>query len=137
MVSTGRYSGTATMRQTLYAIPVLKNIHYRWREMHEKLEIIHEHNKPYGVRDSTGFLFFFPQVTKYTGQEARYRQEIFEQFELADYLLESLKNRATGIVEAKPEQHTTAAGTPLLSPEPHLGPREPMHGDALVEFVDE
>lgn len=34
-------------------------------------------------------------------------------------------------------QPPTAAGTPLLSPEPHLGPREPTHGDAFVEFVDE
>jgi len=31
----------------------------------------------------------------------------------------------------------TNAGAPLLEPEPHLGPREPIRGDAFVEFVDE
>lgn len=39
--------------------------------------------------------------------------------------------------EEKQAHRPIAAGTPLLSPEPHLGPREPMHGDAFVEFVDE
>ena len=76
--------------------------------MHKNLEIVHKNNKPYGIRDSGGFLFFFPHICKYTGQEKRYRDEIFEQFELADYLLASLKERATEIVEAKPEQPTTA-----------------------------
>ena len=75
--------------------------------MHKKLEIIYDKNKPFGIRDSGGFLFFFPCICKYTGQEQRYRQEIFEQFELADYLLTSLKERATEIVEAKSEQPTT------------------------------
>ena len=56
-----------------------------------KIEIIYKHNKPYGIRDASGFLFFFTDVNKYTGQEKRYRQEIEQQFRLADYLLDALK----------------------------------------------
>ena len=58
----------------------------------EGLKIIYKHGKPYGIRDLTGFLFFFKDVTKYSGQEERYRQEIEGQYKLADYLLNSLKN---------------------------------------------
>jgi len=59
------------------------------------LEIIYKNNKPYGIRDEGGFLFFFTKITKHTGQEERYRQEIEEQFELADFLLETLKEKET------------------------------------------
>jgi len=55
-------------------------------------QIIYKQNKPYGIRDENGFLFFFAGIMKYTGQEERYRQEVEEQYELADYLLKSLKN---------------------------------------------
>lgn len=57
---------------------------------HEEAEIIYKQNKPYGIRDKTGFLFFFAEVEKYGGQEERYRQEIGQQFRLADRLLKSL-----------------------------------------------
>jgi hypothetical protein len=56
-----------------------------------KIEIIYKHNKPYGIRDKGGFLFFFTEVNKYSGQEERYRQEIEQQSNLADYLLDALK----------------------------------------------
>ena len=56
-----------------------------------EIKIIYKHNKPYGIRDSGGFLFFFTGVDKYSGQEERYREEIEQQFRLADYLLEALK----------------------------------------------
>jgi len=77
----------------LYAIKPAKNI-LKAALMHVKLEVIHKFNKPYGIRDSSGFLFFFPQITKYHGQEERYRDEIFEQFKLADFLLCALRGRA-------------------------------------------
>lgn len=32
-------------------------------------KIIYRNNKPYGIRDDIGFLFFFSKITKYTGQE--------------------------------------------------------------------
>ena len=38
-------------------------------------EIIYKHNKPYGIRDKNGFLFFFTEISKYTKQEQRYRKE--------------------------------------------------------------
>jgi hypothetical protein len=61
--------------------------------MHNKLQIIYKHNKPYGIRDENGFLFFFADVSKYPNQEERYRQEVLAQFALADYLLASLQAR--------------------------------------------
>lgn len=59
--------------------------------MREKLEIIYENNKPHGIRDRGGYLFFFTKISKYEGQEQRYREEIEEQFKLADCLLNALK----------------------------------------------
>lgn len=59
----------------------------------KELQIIYEYNKPHGIRDETGFLLFFVDIHKYSNQEERYRKEIVEQYKLADYLLECLKNR--------------------------------------------
>ena len=56
-----------------------------------ELQIIYKNNKPYGIRDSTGFLFFFTNISKYSGQEERYRQEIDRQYKLADFLLKALE----------------------------------------------
>jgi hypothetical protein len=67
--------------------------------MHKKLQIVYKNNKPYGIRDDTGFLFFFSTIQKYSGQEERYRQEVEEQYQLADYLLASLRARANTSVE--------------------------------------
>ncbi len=53
----------------------------------DKLRIIYKNHKPYGIRDAGGFLFFFTKIDKYTGQESRYRQEIEQQYKLADHLL--------------------------------------------------
>ena len=61
--------------------------------MHNKLQITYENNKPSGIRDEHGYLFFFTKVSKYPGQEERYRKELEEQFALADYLLAALKKR--------------------------------------------
>lgn len=55
------------------------------------LKKIYKHNKPYGIRDSSGFLLFFTDITKYQGQEERYRLEVEQQYKLADYLLLALK----------------------------------------------
>jgi len=58
------------------------------------MKIKSKNNKPYGIRDEGGFLFFFSKVSKFNGQEERYRKEVEEQYELADYLLSSLKQRS-------------------------------------------
>jgi len=55
------------------------------------LKIIYKNNKPHGIRDENGYLFFFPVIFKYANQEERYRKEIQEQFDLADFLLRALK----------------------------------------------
>lgn len=57
-----------------------------------ELQIIYKNNKPYGIRDKGGMLFFFIKINKYTGQEERYRQEVEQQYRLADYLLDMLKS---------------------------------------------
>jgi hypothetical protein len=57
----------------------------------KQLQIIYKNNKPQGIRNETGFLLFFTQISKYPGQEERYRQEVEEQFKMADYLKNQLK----------------------------------------------
>jgi len=58
----------------------------------QDVKIIYKHNKPYGIRDKGGFLFFFSGINKYQNQEERYREEIEERFKLADYLKSKLEN---------------------------------------------
>lgn len=57
-----------------------------------KIQVIFHNNKPHGIRDSGGFLLFFSNITKYPGQEERYRREIEEQFALSDYLKKCLED---------------------------------------------
>ena len=63
------------------------------------LKIIYKNNKPYGIRDENGYLFFFSEISKFPNQEERYRQEVQEQYKLADYLLTSLLARVTDEVK--------------------------------------
>ena len=51
-----------------------------------KAKIIYKNNKPYGIRDDGGYLFFFSKISKFTNQEERYRREIEQQYRLADFL---------------------------------------------------
>lgn len=57
-------------------------------------QIIYQNGRPHGIRDDTGFLFFFAVIVKYPGQEDRYRQEVEEQYRLAADLLVCVKARA-------------------------------------------
>jgi ribosomal protein S27AE len=65
------------------------------------LEIIYYYAKPLGIRDGNGFLFFFSDIPKYTGQEERYSQEIEQQCELANFLLSALNANTE---ESKPDR---------------------------------
>ena len=56
-----------------------------------KLEVIHKNGQPYGIRDARGYLLFFPKVTKYTGQEQRYVEEIQECYSLAEKIMSALR----------------------------------------------
>ena len=60
--------------------------------MEDKCEIIYKNNKPYGIRNKRGFLFFFTTITKWPNQEERYREEVQNQYDLADFLLKALNN---------------------------------------------
>lgn len=58
------------------------------------VRIVYRYNRPYGIRDKGGYLLFFTDRHKYSGQEERYRQELEQQFKLADYLLAALLKAA-------------------------------------------
>ena len=57
-----------------------------------KAKIIYKNNKPYGIRDNGGYLFFFSKISKFTNQEERYRREIEQQYRLADFLKKVLNS---------------------------------------------
>lgn len=56
----------------------------------DEAKVIYQHNKPHGIRNKNGYLLFFPRISKYSGQEERYRNELDEQFKLADSLCDWL-----------------------------------------------
>jgi len=72
----------------------------------KKLQIIYKNNKPEGIRDEHGFLFFFSRINKYDNQEERYREEIQEQYDLADFLLEALKKKGDEMTDEEIEAET-------------------------------
>ena len=53
-------------------------------------EVIYKMNRPYGIRNSGGYVVFFPRVRKWEGQEQRYQEEIMEQMMLANRLCDYL-----------------------------------------------
>ncbi|MHA1372073.1 MAG: hypothetical protein ACTSRA_20430 [Promethearchaeota archaeon] len=57
---------------------------------YKELKIIHKNGQPYGIRNSSGYLLFFPKVSKYTGQEKRYVEEIQETYVLAEKIIKAL-----------------------------------------------
>lgn len=59
----------------------------------EQLEIIHKSGQPYGIRNKGGYLLFFPNVCKFSGQEERYITEIKEAFELAEKIIKALSSK--------------------------------------------
>ena len=69
-----------------------------------ELRIIYKHGQPEGIRDKGGFLFFFPKVSKYEGQEERYRLEIEQSYRLSDYLLNMLEQHLNNIVDERNEK---------------------------------
>ncbi len=65
--------------------------------IHKDLQITYNcNNIPDGIKDKTGFLFFFPLLHRYPGQEGRYELECHDRNTLANYLLEALRSRFGG-----------------------------------------
>jgi hypothetical protein len=56
------------------------------------LEIIVRGEIIVGIRDTGGFLLFFPNITKYPNQDERYADEMAQQKRLAELLLSALEN---------------------------------------------
>jgi len=72
--------------------------------MSKELKIVYQNHKPYGIRDDTGFLFFFAKISRFSDQDERYREEIEEKHKLADKLLGFLQAQVeTRAVEGKEE----------------------------------
>lgn len=55
-----------------------------------KLHIIHKNGQPYGISDNSGYLLFFPKVSKYNDQEERYAEEINESYAIAEKIIKAL-----------------------------------------------
>ena len=68
----------------------------------DELRIVVEHGRPHGIRDRSGYLFFFRDIHKYQGQDERYRSEIEQQFALADFLLAALLGHNADVTGAEP-----------------------------------
>lgn len=75
----------------------------------DKLKLIIEHGHPYGIRDSTGYLFFFTKISKFDGQDQRYRDEIAGRFRLADFLLEALQATQSSNLRPSPTSESGPA----------------------------
>lgn len=72
----------------------------------KNLEIIYKNGKPEGIRDKSGYLFFFRKVTKSPNQIVRYENECNKLQKLADDLLGFLKSKA-GEKEAEEIEKTS------------------------------
>lgn len=61
-----------------------------------EIRLIYEHGEPKGVRDTSGFLCFFNHVTKYEGQEERYRRELALRARQAEVIADALRRAENG-----------------------------------------
>lgn len=77
----------------------------------DELRIEYASDHPHGIRDKGGFLFFFPRICKYDGQETRYKEEIEQQNRLANFLLKSLVDRAILASQAELVAHPCKSNT--------------------------
>ena len=62
-------------------------------EKESDIKVEYKHDKPYGIRDKTGYLLFFRSIDKYEGQEERYKEEVEEMKSLAEDISKYLKVR--------------------------------------------
>lgn len=57
-----------------------------------EVRVIYEHGEPTGVRDAGGYLCFFNRVTKWPGQEDRYRKELALRARHAEVIANALRS---------------------------------------------
>jgi len=55
------------------------------------VRVIYEHGEPHCVRDDSGVICLFNPVTKFTGQDERYRREMRERADIAEFVCKALK----------------------------------------------
>jgi hypothetical protein len=54
------------------------------------VRVIYEHGEPHCVRDDSGVICLFNPVTKFPGQDERYRREMRERAAIADFVCRAL-----------------------------------------------
>ena len=54
--------------------------------------IVRENGQIKGIRNKGGFVLFFPKVTKWSGQEERYKEELKQQEDLAESITDFLND---------------------------------------------
>jgi len=62
-------------------------------KIYQKLRLVIKNKKPYGIRDTDGFLVLFPSISSYTDQAERFKKEVDEQYNLAYYLMRCLNKK--------------------------------------------
>lgn len=60
--------------------------------MKGKIDIIFQGGQVFGIRDEGGYLVFFPKVTKYEGQETRYKNQVMKFRKLALTIKKAIEN---------------------------------------------
>ena len=53
-------------------------------------KIVYRNGKPYGVRNTNGYLFYFQEIPFFPGQQERYEKEVREQLAMAQCLVATL-----------------------------------------------
>lgn len=56
-----------------------------------EVRLVYQHGEPHGIRDTSGYLCFFHRVSKWPGQEARYRSELALRARQADAIAAALR----------------------------------------------
>ena len=71
-----------------------------------KAILISKNHKPYGIRDDSGFILFFRNITHYDGQDDRYYEEIIGLYNIAEFIRDALNNEESEINEnIKPPEY--------------------------------
>ena len=73
--------------------------------------MLYEHGEPHGIRDDAGLICLFNPVTKFPGQEERYRKELQDRTEIADFLWKALHEadrKAVATQEVRTTEDLTA-----------------------------
>lgn len=103
-----------------------------------ELNLIYQQDQPSGIRDRGGYLFFFTRISRYDGQEERYREEVAQRIRLADFLLQALIGAAAHepSVDVWEAKMLGTAPVPLVASSEPSVTRLPVPGTKLTRLSD-